>query len=297
MHVIDLYSRLGALLRQPPAEWGLRAMQQALQLAGKDLRNYNEKGELRRAVQELLAPLPRAMDADARVPIPRHSAPEPVDAAAAAAVAAAAAHIPAQKSGGEGEGEVVSAAPEPAPAPAKPQPSRKAPAPAPKAATAATAAAEEESDDSDGPEDPAETQKRADAAKKKGNDLFSAGEYNKAATAYSMAIRLDRGNHVLFSNRSAAYAGAGEWEKSLADAERCVRLQPKWAKGYGRKGAALVGSGQAGEGVKAYLAGLQLEPENEFLKEGLKDAKQSIRDHQKRYEEMWGKPAPGAENA
>jgi len=62
-----------------------------------------------------------------------------------------------------------------------------------------------------------------------------------------------------------------------------------WGKGYGRKGAALVGLGQAGEGVKAYLAGLQVEPGNEFLKEGLREAKESIKQHQARYEEMWGK--------
>ena len=109
-----------------------------------------------------------------------------------------------------------------------------------------------------------------------------------------MAIRMDKTNHVLFSNRSAARCGLGRFEEALADAERCVRMAPKWGKGYGRKGAALTGLGQGGEAVKAYVAGLAAEPGNEALREGLAEAKRAIRAAQDRYEEMWGKPAPGA---
>ena len=72
-----------------------------------------------------------------------------------------------------------------------------------------------------------------------------------------------------------------------------MKLAPKWGKGYGRKGAALTGLGQGGEAVKAYLAGLAVEPESEALREGLATAKAKIREAQGRYEEMWGEPAPG----
>ena len=46
-----------------------------------------------------------------------------------------------------------------------------------------------------------------------------------------MALRMDKGNHVLFSNRSAAYCAQGKYEKALEDANRAVRASPKWAKG------------------------------------------------------------------
>ena len=95
-----------------------------------------------------------------------------------------------------------------------------------------------------------------------------------------MAIRMDKKNHVLFSNRSAARCGLGKFEEALEDAERCVKLAPKWGKGYGRKGAALTGLGQGGEAVKAYLAGLAVEPESEALREGLATAKAKIREAQ-----------------
>ena len=132
-------------------------------------------------------------------------------------------------------------------------------------------------------------------AKKKGNEAFAAGDWGKAIKQFTMAIRMDKMNHVLFSNRSAAYAACGKYEEALGDAERCVKMAPKWGKGYGRKGAALTGLGQGGEAVKAYLAGLQVEPESEGLRQGLAEAKAKIREAQDRYKEMWGKDAPGAE--
>ena len=106
-----------------------------------------------------------------------------------------------------------------------------------------------------------------------------------------MAIRMDKQNHVLWSNRSAALCAVGNYERALTDAERCIKLAPDWGKGHARKGAALIGLGQGGEAVKAYLKGLHVDPENEALKGGLTEAKESIRQAKARYEEYWGKSA------
>jgi hypothetical protein len=84
------------------------------------------------------------------------------------------------------------------------------------------------------------------------------GDYATAVTQFSMAIRLDKYNYVMWSNRSAALCGVGNWDKALSDAERCIKLAPTWGKGFARKGAALVGLGQGGEALKVYLAGLKV---------------------------------------
>ena len=134
----------------------------------------------------------------------------------------------------------------------------------------------------------------AEVAKERGNAAFKARDFVKAAHQYSMAIRLDPGNHVLFSNRSAAYASQGSWDKAHADACRCVKLRPGWGKGYARKGAALVGQGQAGEALKVYKQGLAAEPGNAACKDGIADAKEAIRRNQRAYEEFTGEKHPGA---
>ena len=131
---------------------------------------------------------------------------------------------------------------------------------------------------------------KAEAAKARGNAAFKAGDHTRAATQYSMAIRLCPNEAVYWSNRSGAHCALGKYEAALEDAKRAIKLRPAWAKAHARKGAALVGMGQAGEGVKAYKAGLAACPDSErsSLEEGLREAKAAIRAHQHRFEEMWG---------
>lgn len=47
----------------------------------------------------------------------------------------------------------------------------------------------------------------AEELKSKGNAFFSAKQYQEAVGAFTEAIAVDPNNHVLFSNRSASYAG------------------------------------------------------------------------------------------
>ena len=270
---IDLCSRASALVSAKAAgeAWPMRTMQATLQLAGRDLRMYSEKREFIAATEELLGSMPGRIDpiGGARLPMPSLFArPE------------------------EGKVDATRAKAEPAVAAAAPPPPAARP-PAPAGVPAADADDSSSSDDDD--TKTAKLAKMSAEAKQKGNAAFSAGDYPKAVKQFTMAIRMDKQNHVLFSNRSAAYTALGKYEEGLADAERCVRLAPKWGKGYGRKGAALTGLGQGGEAVKAYLAGLGVEPESEALRSGLAEAKAAIRAAQDRYKEMWGKEAPGSE--
>ncbi|KAL5206945.1 hypothetical protein ABZP36_031380 [Zizania latifolia] len=115
----------------------------------------------------------------------------------------------------------------------------------------------------------------ADEAKAKGNAAFSAGRFEEAARHFTDAIALAPGNHVLYSNRSAALASVHRYSEALADAEKTVELKPDWAKGYSRLGAAHLGLGDAASAVAAYEKGLALDPSNEGLKAGLADAKKA----------------------
>jgi stress-induced-phosphoprotein 1 len=91
--------------------------------------------------------------------------------------------------------------------------------------------------------------------KEKGNTALTAGKFDEAIQAYTEAIKLDESNHVLYSNRSAAYLKAGRFLDALLDGEKTVQINPTWAKGYSRKGAALFALEKYDEAFTCYNKG------------------------------------------
>ena len=64
---------------------------------------------------------------------------------------------------------------------------------------------------------------------------------------FTQAIAVEPANHVLYSNRSGAYASLKDFAHALEDANKVTGIKPDWAKGWGRKGTALHGQGDLGE--------------------------------------------------
>ncbi|XP_029659990.1 stress-induced-phosphoprotein 1 [Formica exsecta] len=109
--------------------------------------------------------------------------------------------------------------------------------------------------------------------KESGNAALQEGKFDEAVKYYTDAIALDGNNHVLYSNRSAAYAKSGKYQQALEDAEKTVSLKSDWGKGYSRKGSALAYLGRYEESIKTYEKGLQLDPNNEQLKSSLAEVR------------------------
>eukprot|EP00965_Chrysotila_dentata_P224633 6194298-Pleurochrysis_carterae.AAC.1 len=78
----------------------------------------------------------------------------------------------------------------------------------------------------------------AEKAKAAGNAAFKSGDYEAAVTHFSAAISADPASHVPYSNRSAAYAKLAKYKEALLDANKCIELNPRWARGHSRRGAA-----------------------------------------------------------
>ncbi|KAH8266668.1 hypothetical protein KR018_008726, partial [Drosophila ironensis] len=104
--------------------------------------------------------------------------------------------------------------------------------------------------------------------KEKGNQALNAEKFDDAVAAYTEAIALDGQNHVLYSNRSAAYAKAGKFQEALEDAEKTIQLNPTWPKGYSRKGVAAAGLGDYMMAFEAYGEGLKQDPTSAMLQQG-----------------------------
>ncbi len=67
-------------------------------------------------------------------------------------------------------------------------------------------------------------------AVKLSNTACNHGKYEEAIKQYSDAIKLDPTNHLLYSNRSAAFIKIGKFEDALKDADVAVKLSPSWPK-------------------------------------------------------------------
>ncbi|KAK4055849.1 hypothetical protein OIO90_003104 [Microbotryomycetes sp. JL221] len=126
-------------------------------------------------------------------------------------------------------------------------------------------------------------------AKEQGNKAFRAGQFQDAIKLYTISCELAASRPVFeasvyaqdelalsLSNRSAAYAGAGEWINALVDADAVIEIKKSWIKGYFRRGKALAGLGRLDEAREAYLLGLQFDPTAEDLIAAARDVNKQL---------------------
>lgn len=117
---------------------------------------------------------------------------------------------------------------------------------------------------------------QVNALKEKGNKALAESKFEEAIAAYTEAINFDPKNHVLYSNRSAAYAKAGNYEDALNDAEETIKINPTWPKGYSRKGSALSYLQKYVEAFEVYQKGLEYDPTNVALTQGQAEIRNAV---------------------
>ncbi|KAJ5067860.1 tpr repeat containing protein [Anaeramoeba ignava] len=110
---------------------------------------------------------------------------------------------------------------------------------------------------------------KSEEAKKKGNEFFNDGNFEKALEFYTEAIKMDPENPILFSNRAAAYTKLSLFDYGLRDCNKSIQIDPKFVKSYTRKGTILNLKGEKEEAKGMFEFVLKLDPENGFAKNQL----------------------------
>merc|ERR1711968_105577 len=109
-------------------------------------------------------------------------------------------------------------------------------------------------------------------AKEKGNAFFKEGKFPEAVEQYTEAIKRGppKANpecHKLYSNRAACYTKLTAMNEAKKDAEKCIELEPKWAKGYSRKATVQFFMKEYDKAMEAYKQGLEQDPESQELQD------------------------------
>lgn len=73
-----------------------------------------------------------------------------------------------------------------------------------------------------------------------------------------------------YSNRAACYTKLGAMPEGLKDAEKCIELDPTFAKGYTRKGAVQFFMKEYEKALETYQEGLKHDASNQELLDGVR---------------------------
>lgn len=103
---------------------------------------------------------------------------------------------------------------------------------------------------------------KAEEEKELGNNKFKEGDYAAAVKHYSEAILRNPDDPKYYSNRAACYTKLAAFDLGLKDCDKCLELDPKFIKGWIRKGKILQGMQQQGKAISAYQRALDLDPNN-----------------------------------
>ncbi|KAA8521897.1 hypothetical protein F0562_012789 [Nyssa sinensis] len=118
--------------------------------------------------------------------------------------------------------------------------------------------------------------KLADEEREKGNEYFKEQKYPEAVKHYTESLRRNPQDPKAYSNRAACYTKLGALPEGLKDAEKCIELDPTFAKGYNRKGAIQFFMKEYDKALETYQEGLKHDPHNQELLDGVRRCVEQI---------------------
>eukprot|EP00727_Mastigamoeba_balamuthi_P005049 m51a1_g14542 putative chromodomain-helicase-dna-binding protein 5 (2510) ;mRNA; f:962099-971640 len=109
--------------------------------------------------------------------------------------------------------------------------------------------------------------------KLEGNKYLAEKDYHRARDCYGVAISLDPGSAVYYSNRAAANLYLERFDDAIADCEAAIALDERFFKAYSNLGVALVRKERYREAIEyGFMWALEIDPDSQQTQQGLHHA-------------------------
>ncbi|PIN16168.1 TPR repeat-containing protein [Handroanthus impetiginosus] len=123
----------------------------------------------------------------------------------------------------------------------------------------------------------------AETFKSQGNKAMQSKLYAEAIELYTFAIALCEDNAVYYCNRAAAYTQIHRYAEAVQDCHRSIGINPNYSKAYSRLGFAYYAQGNYRDAIdKGFMKALQLDPNNDSVRENIQVAEQKLKEEQQR---------------
>ncbi|XP_022848632.1 serine/threonine-protein phosphatase 5-like isoform X2 [Olea europaea var. sylvestris] len=117
---------------------------------------------------------------------------------------------------------------------------------------------------------------RAEELKLLANEAFKAHKYSQAIDLYTQAIEANNDNAVYWANRAFAHTKLEEYGSAILDSTKAIEIDPKYSKGYYRRGAAYLGLGKFKEALKDFQQVKKLCPNDPDAAKKLKECEKAV---------------------
>ncbi|KAJ9549194.1 hypothetical protein OSB04_021737 [Centaurea solstitialis] len=116
----------------------------------------------------------------------------------------------------------------------------------------------------------------AEEIKLQANEAFKANKFSQAIDLYTQAIEKNGGNAVYWANRALAHTKLEEYGSAIQDASKAVEVDPKYSKGYYRRGAAYLAMGKFKEALKDFQQVKRICPNDPDASKKLKECEKAV---------------------
>jgi len=106
------------------------------------------------------------------------------------------------------------------------------------------------------------TRKQADDHRSKGISYFNNGDYDRAISEFTDAIRIEPNNALNYTWRSNSYNSKGDYDRCIADCNQAIRINPNYSSAYNNRGFAYYGKGDYDRAIEDCSQAIRLDPNN-----------------------------------